>query len=57
MSSKNNLEKDYDNFTHDIENMVEQHLEKIREKARIIKSDAAAKGETVELSLNRGERK
>ena len=24
MSSKNNLEKDYDNFTHDIENMVEK---------------------------------
>ena len=52
MSKKENLEKDYETFTLNIDQMAKEELQKIREKANAIREEAGKIGEAVELSLN-----
>jgi hypothetical protein len=53
--SKAKLEKDYQNFTIEIEKLVQQEIKNIQEKADSIKEEADKTGQAVELSLNRKE--
>ena len=57
MSSKEKLEKDYENFNMNIERMSEEEIKKIKEKANALKEEASKIGEAVELSLNEEEAK
>jgi len=57
MSSKEKLEKDYENFNMNIERMSEEEIKKIKEKANALKEEASKIGEAVELSLNEEEGK
>jgi len=57
MSSKDKLQKDYDVFVQEIENMAQEALKKIHEKADAIKSEAVTKGKEVELIINGNEEK
>jgi ElaB/YqjD/DUF883 family membrane-anchored ribosome-binding protein len=55
--SKEKLENDYQNFNKQIEQLAEEAIRSIREKANAIREEAKKIGETVEGSLNKGEEK
>jgi hypothetical protein len=55
MSTKEKLEKDYQNYNLNIERMAEEEIKKIREKANLIREEASETGKSVELSINEGE--
>ena len=55
--SKEKLENDYQNFNKQIEQLAEQSIKNIREKADSIREEAKKIGETVEDSMNKGEEK
>jgi hypothetical protein len=57
MSKKEKLEKDYQDFTVNIERMGEEEIKKISEKANAIKEDANKIGEAVAFSMNESESK
>jgi hypothetical protein len=50
--SKAKLETDYQNFNMQIDNLVQDTLKNIREKADAIKDEASKKGQAVELAIN-----
>jgi len=55
--SKEKLENDYQNFNKQIEQLAEQSIKNIREKADSIREEAKKIGETVEDSMNKGQEK
>lgn len=55
MSQKEKLEKDYQNYSLNIERMAEEEIKKIREKANAIKEEANKIGNAMGVSLNGGE--
>jgi ElaB/YqjD/DUF883 family membrane-anchored ribosome-binding protein len=55
--SKEKLENDYQNFNKQIEQLAEEAIKNIREKADSIREEAKKIGETIEGSLNKGEEK
>ena len=55
--SKEKLENDYQNFNKQIEQLAEQSIKNIREKADSIREEAKKIGETVEDSMNKRQEK
>jgi ElaB/YqjD/DUF883 family membrane-anchored ribosome-binding protein len=55
--SKQKLENDYQNFNKQIEQLAEEAIKNIREKADSMREEAKKIGATVEGSLNKGEEK
>ncbi|MGA2385688.1 MAG: hypothetical protein ABSG33_04060 [Candidatus Bathyarchaeia archaeon] len=55
--SKEKLEKDYQNFSLQIEKMAEEEVKSIKEKADAIKAEVTKIGEAVEGSLKGSEAK
>jgi len=53
MSGKKKIEEDYKIFEKDIEQMAEEELRKIREKASQTKIEAEKVGESIEDTLGR----
>ncbi len=51
MSGKEKIEKDYKNFTAEIEALAEDEKRRIRQKIDAIKAEAEKTGEAVERSL------
>ena len=57
ISGKEKIEKDYQEFERVIEQMTEDELRRIREKANQLKSEAEKTGESVENSINTSQEK
>ena len=53
---KDKLENDYENFNKQIEQLAEEAIKNIREKAGSIREEAKKMGETIEGSLNKEEK-
>ena len=49
--SKAKLEKDFQDFNLQIENLAEEELKRIKEKAEAVKAEATKIGEAAELSI------
>lgn len=57
MSGKEKIEKDYQTFNAELENLAEGEKRKIREKIETVKKEADKTGEDVERSLEKREAK
>ena len=57
MSNKEKLEKDYQAFILNIEQIAAEEIKKLREKTNAVKEEASKIGEAVELSLNHEKQK
>ncbi len=53
--SKAKLEKDYQNFSVEIEKLAKEAIKSIQEKANAIKEEAKKTGQAVELAMNEKE--
>ena len=55
--SKEELEKDFNDFNSQIEKMADEEIRNIKEKANAIKAEACKIGDAVELSVKSAKRK